>query len=320
MRAAVVREIGVAPEPADVADPAADGQALVEVLATPLNPIDVAVGAGRFYGGHPEVPYVPGCECVGRVVESAAHGPGTLVWAHGAGLGVKRDGGLAERLAAPDDALVPLPAATDPVLAGAVGIAGLAGWLPLAWRVPVHDGETVLVLGATGTVGLVAVQAAKLLGAGRVVGAGRSPEALQRAAEAGADATVRLEEGDLAGRLRQACGGDGPELVVDPLWGEPLTAATEAAAPGARFVNIGQSAGAETTIRSAAVRGKQLELFGYSNYAAPKDVVAREYLRLLEHAVAGDVTVDVERVPFAELTSAWRRQAEGAGRKLVVVP
>jgi NADPH:quinone reductase len=315
MRAAVLRELGQPPEPGAVPDPSpGDGEALVEVLATPLNPIDIAVGAGRFYGGHPPLPYVPGCECVGRLAS------GEIVWTHGAGLGVKRDGCLAERLAAPRDALLPVLEGVDPVLAGALGIAGLAGWLPLAWRAPLSGGETVLVLGATGTVGLVAVQAARLLGAGRVVAAGRNAEALERASAAGADATVRLDDGDLVRRLREACGSEGPHLVVDPLWGEPHAAALEAAAPGARVVNIGQSAGPETTIRSAAVRSKQLEILGYSNFGTPPDVVAREYRRLLEHAVAGDVRVDVERVPFADVATAWRRQAEGAGRKLVVVP
>ena len=315
MRAALVRELGVPPEPEEVPDPSpAGGEALVEVLATPLNPIDVNVGAGRFYGGHPPLPFVPGCECVGRL-ES-----GKLVWAHGSGLGVKRNGALAERLAAPEGAVFQLPEGTDPVRAGALGIAGLAGWLPLAWRAPLQGGETVLVLGATGTVGLVAVQAARVLGAGRVVAAGRSPEALERAAEAGADATVRLDEGDLVRRLREACGEEGPEIVIDPLWGEPLAAALEVAGTGARVVNIGQSAGPETTIRSADVRGKQLDILGYSNFAAPPDVLAREYLRLLEHAAAGDVRVDVEQVPLAEVAQAWRRQAEGAGRKLVIVP
>jgi NADPH:quinone reductase len=315
MRAAVVRELGVPPDPGEVEDPTpGEGETLVEVLATPLNPIDIATGAGRFYGGHPPVPYVPGCESVGRLDS------GELVWAHGSGLGVKRNGGLAERLAAPQQALLPLPEGTDPVVAGALGIAGLAGWLPLAWRAPLRGGETVLVLGATGTVGLVAVQAARILGAGRIVAAGRNPEALARAAEAGAHATVRLDEGDLVRRLREACGENGPEVVIDPLWGEPVAAALEVAAPGARVVNVGQSAGPETTIRSADVRGKQLEILGYSNYAVPRDVLAREYRRLLEHAAAGDVQVDVEQVPLAGVAAAWRRQGEGAGKKLVIVP
>jgi len=315
MRAAIVREIGTLPAPAEAPEPTPGGdESVLEVLASPLNPIDVAVAAGRFYGGHPSPPYVPGCECIGRL-ES-----GEIGWAHGAGLGTKRDGGLAERVAVPRDALVTVPPGAEPVLAGALGIAGLAGWLPLAWRAPVREGETVLVLGATGVVGLVAVQAARILGAGRIVAAGRKEGALRRAAERGADDVVRLGADDDAARLREACGGDGPTLVVDPLWGEPLATATDASAQGARLVNIGQSAGAETTLTSAAVRGKQLEILGYSNFAAPPEVVDREYRRLVEHAVAGDVRVDVEEVALDDVASAWRRQSESPGVKLVVVP
>jgi NADPH2:quinone reductase len=322
MRAAVVSEIGQLPELSERPDPGTrDGETLIEVLAVPLNPIDVAIAAGRFYGGQPDTPYVPGCEAVGRVRESGTLDAGTTVWAYGGGLGHKRDGGLAELLAAPDTVLTPVPEEVDPALAGTLGIAGLAGWLPVAWRAPVREGETVLVLGATGTVGLVAVQAARLLGAGRVVAAGRRPEALERAAECGADATVRIDEvDDLAGALREACGGEGPNLIVDPLWGEPLAAALEAAAVGARSVNVGQSAGTTSTITSNAVRGKQLEIYGHANAAAPREVLRREYERLVEHTVAGEIRVDLERVPFDDVTEAWRRQAEGAGCKLVVVP
>lgn len=316
MRAAVVSELGRVPEARDVPDPApGEDEALVEVLAAPINPIDIAVGAGRFYGGHPERPYVPGCESVGRVAETTE-----LVWAHGGGLGVRRDGCMAQLLAAPSQALLPLPDDADPVLAGALGIAGLAGWLPVVWRARVREDDVVLVLGATGTVGLVAVQAAKLLGARRVVAAGRSPEGLARAAEVGADATVRLDEQDLPAAFREACGGEGPTYVVDPLWGPPLEAAVEVAARGARLVNIGQSAGPAATLTSAAVRGKQLEILGYSNFTTPADVLAREYRGLLERAARGEVRVDVEQVPLERVADAWRRQSEGAGTKLVLIP
>jgi NADPH:quinone reductase-like Zn-dependent oxidoreductase len=316
MRAALVREIGNPPEQGEAPDPARGaGEALVEVLAVPLNPIDVNVAAGRFYGGSPPTPYVAGSEAVGVVRESAANPSGTLVWAHA---GTKRNGALAELLVVPDGLLVPLPDGTDPALAGALGVAGLAGWLPVVHRAPVREGETVLVLGATGTVGLVALQGARLLGAGRVVAAGRRPEALERARRLGADAVVSLEEGDLAAAFREACGGEGPTYVVDPLWGEPVAAAARAAAPGARIVNIGQSAGAEAPLASADVRGKQLEILGYSNFATPREVMHREYLRLLEHAAAGEIQVDVARFPFERLGEAWQAQAEGAGAKVVV--
>ena len=215
---------------------------------------------------------------------------------------------------------MPVPDEIDPALAGALGVAGLAGWLPVAVRAPVREGETVLVLGATGTVGLVAMQGARVLGAGRVVAAGRRPEALERAARLGADATVALE-GDveeMAAAFRNACGGEGPTLVVDPLWGLPVVAAARAAARRARIVHIGQSAGPEAPLLSADVRGKELEILGYSNLALPHDVMAREYLRLVELAREGKVEVDVETVPFERFQDAWRRQAEGAGVKLVV--
>lgn len=319
MRAALVTELGRPPEPGEAPDPVrGEGEALVEVLAVPLNPIDVNVGAGRFYGGHPDLPFVPGCEGVGRVVEGESLAPGTLVWAHGAGMGVRRDGALASLLAVAEDVVVPLPDDVDPALAGALGIAGIAGWLPVAFRAPVREGETVLVLGATGTVGLVALQGARLLGAGRVVAAGRRPEALERARRLGADAVVSLEVDDLAGAFREACGGDGPSYVVDPLWGAPVVAAARASAQSARIVNIGQSAGPEAPLLSADVRGKQLNVLGFSNFGTPREVMNREYLRLLEHARAGELEVEIETFPFERVAEAWRRQAEGAGVKVVV--
>lgn len=316
MRAALIEELGSPPEPAELPEPSpAEGETLVDVAAVPLNPIDINVGAGRFYRGHPPLPFVPASECVGRVREG-----GELVWVNGGGLGVARDGCLAEVVAAPRDALMGVPDGADPAVAGACGIAGLAGWLPVTWRAPVRDDDRVLVLGATGTAGLVALQGAKLRGAQCVVAAGRNPEGLERARSAGADEVVRLDEGDLVERLRAACGGDGPTYVVDPVWGEPVVAAMEAAARGARIVHLGQSAGPTATLPSSLVRGKVLDILGFSNFAVPRHVVEREYRRLVELATRGDVQLDVERVPFEQVADAWRRQADGsAERKLVVV-
>jgi len=315
MRAALIDELGRPPRPAELPDAEGEG-ALVEILAASLNPIDVAVGAGTFFGGHPELPFVPGCEGVGRI----RGGNGGLVYVFSGGLGLSRNGAMAELARSGSVEPIPVPEGADPAVAAALGIAGLAGWLPLAWRAPLRRGETVLVLGATGTVGVVAVQAARLLGAGRVVAAGRDATRLERARAAGADATVTLEGDDLAERFKEACGGEGPSYVFDPLWGEPLLAALQAAAPGARVVNLGQSAGPEATITSAAVRGKQLELFGHTNFAVPRPDLAEHYHRLVSHAVAGRLTVDVERVSLEDIGEAWRRQADGAGGKLVVTP
>jgi NADPH:quinone reductase len=313
MRVALIRELGSLPEVAELDDP--DGDDVLEVVAAPLNPIDVAVSNGRFFGGHPELPYVPGCEAVGRT------GDGRLVWVFGGGLGVARSGAMAHRVSIGTSSVIDVPEGADPALAGALGIAGLAGWLPLAWRAPLKPGETVLVLGATGTAGLVAVQAAKLLGAARVVAAGRNVAGLERATALGADATVSLDDTeDLSAAFREACGGNGPTYVFDPLWGEPGAAAVDAAAPHARIVNLGQSAGPTSTLASGAVRGKQLSLYGHTNFAVPTDELADEYRRLVSHAITGEIRLEVEQVPLDEIAGAWQQQSAGAGRKLVVVP
>jgi NADPH2:quinone reductase len=310
VKAAVVSELGRPPELADRPEPS--GDAVYEISAVSLNPIDVNVGAGRYFGGHPEFPYIPGCEGVGRAPD------GTRVYLFGDGLGVARDGLLAERVAAPADLGIPLPDEVSDEIAASCGIAGMAGWMPVAWRAPVRKDDRVLVLGATGTVGLVATQAAKLLGAERVVAVGRHPERLKRAAELGADATVSLDEDDLVAAFREAAGGDGPTHIVDTLWGLPAVAAIRAAAPGWRLVQIGQSAGAEAQLASATIRGKMGEIYGYTDFAVPTNEFREQYLRLVGHAAAGEIAFDLATYPLERIAEAWQRQADGARAKIVV--
>jgi NADPH:quinone reductase len=311
MRAAVITELGRPPELADRPEPA--GEAIYEIAAVSLNPIDINVGAGRYFGGHPELPYVAGCEGVGRSPD------GTRVYLFNDGLGLSRDGLLAERAGAPADLGIPLPEAVSDEIATSCGIAGMAGWMPVAWRAPVRKDDRVLVLGATSTVGLIAVQAAKLLGATHVVAAGRNPKRLERAAELGADAAVNIEQDDLVTAFKEATGGEGPSYIVDTLWGPPAAAAIQAAAPDWRMVQVGQSAGAEASLASAAVRGKMGELYGYTDFAVPKDEFRAQYLRLVGHSAAGEITFDIETYPLEQVAEAWDRQATGANAKIVVM-
>jgi NADPH2:quinone reductase len=181
----------------------------------------------------------------------------------------------------------------------------------------VQPDDRVLVLAATGAVGRVALQAARVLGAERVVAAGRDEGRLEKALALGADEAVSLEEGDLVERLRDACGGDGPTLVVDPVWGEPARLVTEAAAPNARIVHVGQSAGAEATLASSLVRGKQLSILGYSNFRLAPDERIAAYGDLVAHVAAGRIQIDVEAFPLERVADAWRAQQEGV--KAVVV-
>jgi len=167
VRGALVHGLESPPEPAELDAPAAgEGDVLVHVEAVALNPLDLAVGAGRFYGGHPPLPYVPGCEAVGRTEE------GERVYLFGDGRGVAKPGFLAERVAVPSGLPLRLPDRVEPELAAAAGIAGVAAWVPVAWRAEVTPEDRVLVLGGTGTVGRLAAQAARLLGAEKVVAVG----------------------------------------------------------------------------------------------------------------------------------------------------
>jgi NADPH:quinone reductase-like Zn-dependent oxidoreductase len=294
LRAALITELGRAPQVGEVPDPSG---ATIEVLAAPLNPVDRAVAAGQFYGGHPPLPYVPGCECVGR------EPTGRVVWTFGGGLGLARNGTMAER-AEPGTVVAEVPDDADPALAAALGIAGLAGWMPIVSRAPVRPDDRVLVLGATGVAGQVALQAARLLGAESVVAAGRDREGLDRARALGADEAVHLDD-DL---------GE-PTYVFDPLCGEPLERAVAAAAAGARIVQLGQSAGPAATLPSAAIRGKQLEILGYSNFTTPPELLAEQYRRLVGHALAGAIRLEVDRVGLDDVASVWDRRG-----KVVVCP
>jgi NADPH:quinone reductase len=305
MRAARVAELGATPAVDVVAAPAAGDRIALDVLAVALNPLDLAVAAGKFYGGHPPLPYTPGSEAVARTAD------GKRIYVFGDGLGVARDGTLAEQATAASDRLVPVDADVEDATAVALGIAGIIAWDALE-RGRVGPGDRVLVLGATGTAGTVAVQGAKLRGAEFVVAAGRDAARLERARKLGADATTTLDD------LGSAFGEAGPTVVLDALWGEPVTAASELAAPRARIVHFGQSAGPEATLKSGTVRGKELEIVGQSNFARTKDELHATHAELLRRAEAGELSLDYEKFALEDVESAWNHQAAG-GKAVVVI-
>ena len=330
MRAAVVEAVGSPPAPGEVDEPVREeGTALVAVDAAPLNPVEIRVAAGR----HPrraQPPYVPGLEGVGRVVESTRVPPGRRVRFEGSALpGFGAQGTLAERAAVPEESLVDIPDEAGDDLAAALGVVAITALLALD-RAALVRGERVLVLGATGAVGQVAVQLAKLLGAGRVVGAGRNADRLERVRELGADAVVELGAGegasgpgappgsdDLTAAFEDAAGGP-LDIVIDPLWGEPAMAALRAIATEGRLVNVGQSAGADVRIPLEIVRNRQGAIHAISSGWTDLERKAGTYRRVLEYSLAGHLTVDREVVPLDDVAAAWERQGSSPGRKLVI--
>jgi NADPH:quinone reductase-like Zn-dependent oxidoreductase len=292
VRAARLHELGGTPRVDEVDAP--EGPNVIAVTAAGLNPVDVSIGNGRFYGGSPQTPYVIGSEAVGKAAG------GRRVWFRGSG------GALAEQAAAEDEQMFDIPDGVSDELALACGIAGLTGWLAVAWRAKVTADDTVLVLGASGSVGAAAVQGAKLLGARRVVGAARQTGRVPQAA----DEVVEL--------------GDSYELpeatvVIDALWGAPAERALEAAARGVRYVQLGQSAGPTATLQSAWVRGKVADIRGHSLFSTPRDVIASGYRELCEHARDGRIHFDIESFALDDIAAAWERQASGSPAAKIVI-
>ncbi|RBY87836.1 zinc-binding dehydrogenase [Blastococcus sp. TF02A-30] len=323
MRAAVLHTPGEAPDYAEHPDPvAAAGHAVVRVTAAPLVPLDLLCGSGTSYFGRPAVPYVPGVQGTGVVEESDDLAPGTRVWfATSAGM-APGDGSLAERCAVPAVDVVPVTAdVPDPALA-ALGLSAVAAWMSLTWRGGLRPGEHVLVLGAGGAVGQAAVGAARLLGAGRVVAVARSERARERARAAGADEVVALD-GDadaLADRFRAALDGR-LDLVVDPVFGVAATAASRVLSDGGRLVNLGGASGDVAEFSSAVLRSRTAAVLGYTNNALTPDQRRAALTAVAEHAAAGRLAVAHERVPLADVATAWRRQATGdPGVRLVLTP
>ena len=320
IEAAVLREYGNPPEFSSFQAPPApsDGQLLVEVEAAGLNPVDVALGEQRYTIPPPPVPYVPGIEAVGRVVSSAAEGivPGERVYV---GVPAAPHGTFAASTLAYAVGVVRVPDDADPALACALGIAGIAAHASLVHRARLQPGEDVVVLGATGVVGMIAVQVARLLGARSIVAVGRSPERLQAARELGATATAQAGDPGLAEALRAAT-ADGANVVIDTLCGAPAEAGLDAMAIEGRLVQLGRSAGETMVVPSGTVRGRVLSIIGHTNLLTPPDVRREAHEWLLRHAISGELRVDVERVSLREVADAWERQKSSPGVKLVLTP
>jgi NADPH:quinone reductase-like Zn-dependent oxidoreductase len=310
MRAAVVNDYGV-PTPGEFADPqAGPGQAVLDVLAAGVNPVDIAISAGTFYGGRPPLPFVCGREGVGML-------DGRRVYFDAP---VPPFGSMAERTVLDPASVYPIPDELEDGVGVAIGIAGLAAWLALIWRAQLQPDEHVLVLGASGVVGQIAVQVARLHGAGRVVAAARSQAGLDRALELGADAGVRLDDSEgLPAALADAA-LDRIDVVVDPVFGKPFVAALKAASFGARLVHLGQAAESEALVPSAALRAKALTILGHTNFSAPPEVKREGYDRLATAAAARELEVEVDPLPLEKVEEAWRRMGAGPRRKIVLVP
>jgi NADPH:quinone reductase-like Zn-dependent oxidoreductase len=323
VRAAVLTTHGSAPQLSDrPAPPRPDGHCRVRVTAAPVSPLDLLCASGTSYFGPPALPYVPGVSGVGVVEEGDRLAPGTRVW-FSTDAGMRPgDGSLTELVAVPEDDTVPVNPGVEDTLVAALGLSSVAAWMALTSRGGLRSGERVLVLGAGGVVGQVAVQAAVALGAAVVVAAARGADARDRALGHGATGTVDLSTTEvdvLSARMREAC--DGPvDLVIDPVCGAAATAALRVLGARGRLVNLGSAGGDTATFASAALRSGSHSILGYTNTSLTRTTRAAALSSVLRLAAEGRCSVEHETVSLDDVAGAWQRAAEPSGGRVVVVP
>ena len=309
MNAAVVNVLGQPPHYQEFPEPVpGDGEVLIQVRAAGLHPIVKARASGSHYSSSAEVPAVPGLDGVGTLQD------GSRVFFAASR---QKCGSMAERSVATRSMCLPLPNRIDDLQAAAIANPGMSAWLSLKERAALVKGETVLILGATGVAGQLAIQAARILGAGRLIAAGRNVDAL---AGMPVDAVIGLGASDDA--IREAFtaeASNGIDVVIDYLWGHPTELLLDALAKGfrpsstrsTRLVEVGESAGKTIALRGDTLRSIDLTMRGSGFGSVQLDKIVAAIPALFAMSAAGDLKVDVEPVPLAQVESAWSRVEKG---------
>jgi NADPH:quinone reductase-like Zn-dependent oxidoreductase len=319
MHAAVLHAFGKPPRFEEFPDPTpGEGEVLIKVSAAAVKPVDKQMAAGRHYASPREFPVVCGIDGVGRLDD------GTRMFFGGPR---RPYGAMAERTVVGRAQCFSVPENLEDETAAAIPNPGVSAWLSLKHSAKLTSGETVLILGATGVTGKLAIQIAKIMGAGRVVAAGRNEQTLSKLLELGADTTIRLDRPDqeLIEAFRREAGEKRFDVIIDYLWGAPTEAllaaitGTEFTVAGSqtRLVEVGESAGPTITLPAAVLRSTALTILGTAGIPS-WDVLTEAFQQVMTHAASGKLRIETERVPLARIEDAWERNVQG--RRLVVIP
>ena len=320
MKAAVLHELGKAPRCEEFAEPTAGkDEAVVRVRSASLKAIDKQLAEGSHYASARELPVVCGTDGVGDLED------GTRVFFGGPR---RPYGAMAERTVVPRAFCFPAPSGIDDDTVAALPNPGVSAWLSLTQRAKLAPGETVLILGATGVTGQLAVQIAKLLGAKRVISAGRNEQVLSRLGELGADATIQLDQPRdfLKDAFAREAGDAGFDVIIDYLWGRPTEALLAAitrpefavVTKETRLVQVGESAGQTISLPAAVLRSTALTILGTAGIPS-REVLVDAMQQVMARAARRELRIETERVPLADIERAWQRQGQ-SGRRIVVIP
>jgi len=319
MHAAVLRSLGTPPCYDQYADPVpGDGEVLVQVRAASLKPVDKQIAAGSHYASPRELPVICGTDGVGNLSDGARVFFGGTRPPYGA---------LAECTVVPRAFTFPVPDTVDDATAAALPNPGVSAWLSLTHRARLVAGESVLILGATGVTGKLAVKIAKLLGAARVVAAGRNPQILCTLSEHGADEVIRLDqpEPELRDAFARAARSSGFQVVLDYVWGRPTEVLLSAVIrheftvtrTETRLLQVGESSGPTITLPAAVLRSTALTILGTAGIPS-REVLVDAFEKVMVYAASGELRVDTVQIALAEIENAWN--LDHAGRRIVFVP
>jgi NADPH:quinone reductase-like Zn-dependent oxidoreductase len=311
MKAGIIRAAGTTPVYGDFESPvASEGMELINVRASALSPLSKSRASGSHYSSEGVFPAVAGVDGIGfsadgqRVYFALPEAP---------------YGALAEKSLVRSGHCIAVPDSLDDITAAAIANPGMSAWAAIVLRAALRPGETVLVNGATGTAGGLAVQLAKHLGAGKVIATGRNESELGKLKSLGADATIQFtldaDHPQGAEQYEQALiaeFAEGIDVVVDYLWGlsaqtiiVAIAKAVEDAHP-VRFVHVGEAGGEHTIeLPGAALRSSAITLMGSGIRSVPLPKLLDAIRNILEAAVPAKLQIATKAVPLSAIEENW---------------
>lgn len=320
MKAAVVSDPDASPKYGDFPDPQVEeGYELVELVAAGLHPVVRSLASGQHYGSTGSWPLIPGVDAVARTTAGELILTGFVTAPYGT---------FAQRMAVPKQMRIALPTGADPVKIAAGLNPGLSSWLPLNARASdVRALDTVLILGATGMAGLLAVQHARMLGATQVVGVGRNPAALRRAEQFGATSVALTSDPHSdAAALVHALHGTSPAIVLDYLWGSAAQIAFAALAregldedaADIAYVQIGAMAGDDAQVPASLLRSRRIRISGSGAGSASIADIMRQVPLYMQRIADGEIDVPTTTFPLSAVAEAWSASTSEPSRPVIV--
>jgi len=321
MKAAIVRAFDRPPSYGDFEDPTVrTGETVVSVKAAAVSPLVVSRASGAHYSADTALPFVPGVDGAGmtsdgrRVYFSFPRPP---------------FGSMAERAPVSVGSLVPLPDELDDTTVAAAAVSGMSCWIPLTGRARIQPGDSVLVNGATGGAGQMAIQVAKHLGARKVIATGRDEAKLRKLSELGADVVLPL--GQPTDQFREAIRKEAREssvgVVLDYLWGPSAETILDAlGGPNAprgpsriQFVQVGTLAGPTISLAGTKLRSSGLEILGTGIGSSTNQELLRGIGGFFKVLAAGTFRVAMDVHPLSEVERSWRATS-GDKRVVFTIP